>query len=147
MDEVTKKETKPSGVLILGGFNFLVLGIGSLFILASLYFRSGSQSFQVLLEQISKYFGAKPEAAMLKRAILAQMVVAAIFTLSGLGLLLRKEIARKITVYFSFLIVFLTFGAAILNGAIVREAFLQIIYPGILIFYFTHKNVEKYFKE
>jgi len=147
MDEVTKKETKPLGVLILGGFNFLVLGIGSLFILASLYFRSGSQSFQALLEQISKYFGARPEAAMLKRAILAQMVVAAIFTLSGFGLLLRKEIARKITVYFSFLIVFLTFGAAILNGAIVREAFLQIIYPGILIFYFTHKNVEKYFKE
>ena len=146
MTEITKKETRPLGVLLLGGFNFLILGLGSLFVLASLYFRSGSQSFQILLKELGKYLGAEPEATMLKKAILAQMVVAGIFTLSGLGLLLGKEIACKITVYFSFLVVFLTFGAALLNGAIIQQAFLQIIYPGILIFYFTHKNVEGYFK-
>jgi len=140
------KQTRPIGVLILGGVNFLILGLGSLLVLAVVYFRSDSQSFGALLEEMGKYL---PEAelgeSIIKKAILTQMMVAAIFALSGWGLLAGKEIARKATVYFAFFAVAITFVAVLLNRSIIGQAFLQIVYPGALIVYLTNRRVEDYF--
>jgi len=146
MKEINKKENRPAGVLVLGGLNFLILGLGSLLVLSFLYFRSDSQTFTALLAEMAKYFGAQPEVEVVKKVILIQMGVSAVFALTGLGLLLGKEAARKATVYFSFFVVLLTFAAALFNRGVVRQAFVQIIYPGILIVYLTNKNVEGYFR-
>lgn len=131
---------------LLGGVNFLILGLGSLLASALIYFRSDSQSFGVLLDEMGKYLPeAKLGEPIIKKAILTQMAVAAIFTVSGAGLLAGKEAARKGTVYFAFFAVAITFVAALFNRAIISQAFLQIVYPGALIVYLTNKQVEGYF--
>ncbi|MCF7908196.1 MAG: hypothetical protein K9L86_04945 [Candidatus Omnitrophica bacterium] len=141
-----QKETRPLGVSVLGGINFFIFGLGSLLVFSYVYLNSGSESFKDLLAEMGKYL---PEASlkeeMIKKAILTQVVIALIFTLSGWGLLQRKEIARKGTLWFAFLAVAITFTACLFNPAIIAQGFLQIIYPGALIVYLTNKKVEEYF--
>jgi len=56
-----------------------------------------------------------------------------------------KEWARKLTIYFCFFMVALVFISTILNPQLIGQAIFQIIYPGVLILYFTNKKVENFF--
>lgn len=152
----------PLGVVILGGLNLFVLGIASFifffFLHQSLSSSSTNNLFEgvnqekstsfagAFFEDIKKYFPEKElEEEQLKIALIMQMAIALIFFASGLGILLRKEKARRLTLYFSFFMVILAVLSVVFNPSTISQAILQIIYPGILILYFTSKKIEKYF--
>lgn len=155
-------EKLPLGVVILGGFNLFVLGIASFifffFLHQSLSAPSANNLFEgvgqekavsfadAFFEDIKNYFPEKElEEKQIKTALIMQMAIALIFFASGLGILLRKEKARKLTLYFSFFMVILALLSVVFNPSTISQAILQIIYPGILIIYFTSKKIEKYF--
>ncbi|MFH1519856.1 MAG: hypothetical protein ABIE75_04715 [Candidatus Omnitrophota bacterium] len=141
-----KRKKQPWGSLILGGFNFFVLGLLSLGIFLPVYFNPGSSASQALRGEFNKIISGGPlTTPQFKVIILSQAIIATIFLLSGLGILLRKEWGRRLTLYFSFFTVILTGVTALFNSLSINQAILQIIYPGILIFYFTNKKVESCF--
>jgi len=72
-------------------------------------------------------------------------MIALVFLASGIGLILKKNWARKITVYLSFALAFLIFLSILLSPAMIRFVILQIAYLGVLIIYFTNQNVESFF--
>jgi CBS domain containing-hemolysin-like protein len=140
-------DKKPWGILILGGINFFILGI--LFFLVSFiaYTKFSPQDLEKLFNKAD--FPARVNSeltpAPLKVALLSQMAISLIFIVSGLGVLLRKEWARKTTIYFSFSLVLLTFLSVLFYPALIKQLILQIAYLGTLIFYFTNKKVEEHF--
>ncbi|MBP7087662.1 MAG: hypothetical protein KBB01_00010 [Candidatus Omnitrophica bacterium] len=72
-------------------------------------------------------------------------MIALVFLASGIGLILKKNWARKITVYLSFALAFLIFLSILLSPAMIRFVILQVAYLGVLIIYFTNQNVENFF--
>jgi hypothetical protein len=132
---------KPIGVIILGIFNLVILGIIQL--VAFLI----PQNWQVI-DRMLKQNGAdiKLTPSLIKVMIIIQSAVSLFFIICGAGLLFRKEWARKLTVYFAFSIAALMLLSVLLVPSSTPQAMLQIIYPGILIIYFTNKNIEEYFK-
>ena len=137
---------QPPGVLIFGGINLFIFGLGSFLLSFFLYVGSEAAGFQEFLKELTEHF---PEASLtssqFEMLLGLQMAIAAFFALSGLGLILRKEAARKATLYFCFFIVVISFLAALLSRGLVGQAVLQIIYPGALIIYFTNKKIEAHF--
>ena len=156
------KVEKPLGVSILGGFNFFVLGLISLFSAFFVYLNiyspsneavlegSGQTAFsstgQLVYEEFKKYLPEETlNVAQFKAIIILQIIISVFFSIFGAGLILKKEWARRGTIYFSFLIVVIEFLLALMNPGLVKQAIFQIIYPGILIVYFTNKKIEGYF--
>jgi len=139
-------ENRPFGILFLGWINFFILGVASLAFFLTLYFNIHSPNSQIVLEEIKKYLpsGNAPEAYF-KIAVILQIAISCIFSLSGIGLLLRKEWARKLTLTFSFFITLVLFISVLFRSDLVKSAIGQIIYPGVLIFYLTNKKVQKHF--
>lgn len=142
----TQEKKKPLGILILGGFNFVVLGILSLGFFFLVYKDPASETGKVLLAEFSKYIPDQtltPE--QFKSIILSQIILAGIFLVSGWGILSRKEWGRRLTLYFSFFMVILAAVSVLFQSSLINSALLQIIYPGILIIYFTNKKIENHF--
>jgi Na+-translocating ferredoxin:NAD+ oxidoreductase RnfD subunit len=144
MDE----QKKPLGVTILGWINCAVFG--ALFFLMSLssYLKATPQD----LEKITEIFKSQGISSQItfqqfKIACIFYIGIAVMFFLSGLGLLLGKDWARKLTLAFAFLAVVVVFLAVLISPALIQQAIMQIIYPGILIIYFTNKKVEEYFRD
>ncbi len=112
----------------------------------SMYFYPQSQLSQKSLKEISAYL---PEITItqeqFKIVLILQMAISAIFAVSGLGLLLQKEWGRRATLYFSFAMVIIAFVAVLFSGTVITHSIVQIIYPGIMIFYLTSKKIEEYF--
>jgi len=144
--EEQKEEKRPLGVLILGGINLFIFGILFLLISLSAYFNITPKDLGDITSTLKKQnIDATITLSQFKSASITQAIVSLFFILSGWGLLLRKDWVRKITVYCAIgwtAIIFLVF---ILHPSYINYLFLQVIYPGILILYFTHKNVIKYF--
>jgi hypothetical protein len=143
MDE----QKKPIGVSIIGWLNCVVFGALFFFMSLSSYLKATPQD----LEKITEIFKNQGISAPItyqqfKIACLFYIGIASIFFLSGLGLLLGKEWARKLTLGFAFLAVIVVFLAVLISPGLIQQAIMQIIYPGILIVYYTNKNVEAYFK-
>ncbi|UCG34610.1 MAG: hypothetical protein JSW17_03695 [Candidatus Omnitrophota bacterium] len=138
---------RPLGVTILGGINCFILG-GAVFLLSILvYINLNPESWEAVLEMLKeKAQGLPLEYAQFKNSLLVQATIAAIYAVSGAGLLLRKEWARKLTLYFSFAMVLFLFISALTNPRFITQAVAQVFYPAILIIYFTNKKVESYFK-
>ena len=137
---------KPLGIFILGGFNFVVLGVLSLGFFLLVYKDPSSETSKALLAELSKYIpGQTLTPEQFKSIILLQMFLAGIFLISGWGILSRKEWGRRLTLYFSFFMVILAAIAVLFQSSLINSALLQIIYPGILILYFTNKKIENYF--
>jgi len=143
MDE----QKKPLGVSILGWVNCVIFGALFFFMSLSSYLKATPQD----LEKITEIFKSQGISSQItfqqfKIACIFYIGIALIFFLSGLGLLLRKEWARKLTLGFAFFAVVVVFLAVLISPALIQQAIMQIIYPGILIIYFTNKKVEAYFK-
>jgi hypothetical protein len=137
---------RPLGVTILGGINLYLFGLGSfvfsLLLLGGMFSGRG----QTIVEELNAYFPqGKFDSFQLRIIMGLQMVIALIFSASGAGIMLKKEWARKLTLYFAFFVVAVSFVASMVDASLIRQAITQIIYPGVLIVYFTNKNVEKYF--
>jgi len=142
----TQKKKKPLGILILGGFNFVVLGVLSLGFFFLVYKDPSSAAGKVLLAELSKHIpGQTLTPEQFKSVVLSQIFLAGIFLVSGWGILSRKEWGRRLTLYFSFFMIILAAVAVLFQSSLINSALLQIIYPGILILYFTNKKIEGYF--
>jgi len=136
-----QQKKKPVGVIIIGTFNLVVLGIIQLI---TFLIPQNWQIIDKLLKENGVNVNLSP--SLLKIMIIIQSAVSLIFIICGAGLLLKKEWARKFTVYFAFIIAALLLLSVLLSPASIRQAIFQIIYPGILIIYFTNRNVEDYFR-
>ena len=142
----TPEKKKPLGILILGGFNFVVLGVLSLGFFFLVYKDPSSGTGKVLLTEFSKHLpGQVLTPEQFKSVVLSQIILAGIFLVSGWGILNRREWGRRLTLYFSFFMVVLAAVSVLFQSSLINKAILQIIYPGILILYFTNKDVEKLF--
>jgi len=135
----------PTGILVLGGINLFIFGL--LFLSVSFFtYQELSARGDFLLSEIEKYIpNVEIESQQLKVVVLAQMAIALIFCTSGAGIFCRKEWARRLTIYFSFFLVIMALFSVLVAPSLAAQAILQVVYPGILIFYFTNKRVEKYF--
>jgi len=141
-----QEKKKPLGLLILGGFNFVVLGVLSLGFFSLIYKDPTSEASQTLLTEVSKHMpGQTLTPEQFKSVVFSQIILAGVFLVSGWGLLSRKEWGRRLTLYFSFFMVILAAVSVLFQASLINSALLQAIYPGILIFYLTNKDVEKLF--
>ena len=139
---------KPLGLLILGGFNFAVLGALSLVFFSLIYKDPASEASQTLLAEVNKYMpGQTLTTEQFKSVVLSQIILSGIFLASGWGILSRKEWGRRLTLYFSFFMVILAAVSVLFQSSLINSALLQIVYPGILILYFTNKKIENYFTQ
>jgi hypothetical protein len=136
-----QEKNRPLGIIILGTFNLIILGLFSLLSALS------PRSWQLVVNAIKeKGIVVSSSSNLFKTAASLQILVSLIFILSGLGLLLGKEWARKTTLYFAFCVVVIALLLAVFAPVFIKEASVQIIYPGILIFYLTKKDIEEYFR-
>jgi hypothetical protein len=137
----------PLGILILGGLNFFVFGLLFLLIFLGSFFRATPQD----LEKIAKLFkdnGMEVTMTFEQFRIIniTYILASLLFLVSGWGLLRKYEWARKLTVYFSFGVLFFIFITALFNFTLISQLIVYAIYPGMLIVYFTSKKIENYFK-
>jgi cytochrome b subunit of formate dehydrogenase len=138
----------PLGVLILAGINVLLFGIIPFIFFVSAFFNSPfpiEKISETLKKNEPLFSNINPH--QLKTLFLFQALIAFTFLISGIGLFLRKEWARKLTVYFAFLLLILTALSTLATPALIKQIILNAIYPAILVFYFTNKNIGEYFKD
>jgi hypothetical protein len=141
------KDKIPLGLLVLGAVNAFFFGLLAFVFSLIAYFGSTFEFIQKTLELIKEknpaFDSVTPE--MLKLVFLGQALIALIFLISGAGIVLRKEWARKLTIYFAFFLLLLVFLSALANPSLLTQMLLNVIYPAILIFYFTNRKLDKYF--
>ena len=138
---------RPLGVSIIGGANFIFFGLIVFFLSVFSYLSLSSGSGQAIIETLQEQFPDNEiTIAHIKTALVLQALISVFFCVSGFGLLKLKEWARKATLYFAFLLVLLALVTVLFNFRAISRIIIQIIYPGILILYFTNKEVEKHFK-
>jgi hypothetical protein len=137
----------PKGVLILGWISFLVFGVLAGIMFSTVYFFITPGNWAGFLEEIKRIVGQDTKLSLeyLKAALLAQLMLAAVFAVIGLGLIRKKEWARRTAIYLSFFLAAIQFIGVLFNPGMIGQTILNIIFPGSLIIYFTNKNVEKYF--
>jgi hypothetical protein len=135
------------GATILGCVNLFVFGLIPCGGLIFVYFKTDSELASMLQTMLLDTLNLELTEVQFKQAVLTQAMLSLPFVLSGIGLLSGKEWARKFTVICAFIIALLIAASIFFNPALIKEGILQIIYPGILIFYLTNKNVTEYFKQ
>ena len=144
--EPQKDKKRPVGVLLLGGINLFVFGILLFLIFISAYFNITSKDLAAVTDILKRQnIETAVTLAQFKSASIIQSIISIFFIVSGWGILLRKEWARKATVYFSFGWVLTVFLIFISHPSYISYLFLQVVYPGILVLYFTHKSIIEYF--
>jgi hypothetical protein len=141
-------EKKPVGIIIFGLLNCFLFGLLSFLVLV--YLKSNPQLFyKMFLESMEAH---KVNTAMIQEGVFENISVVSLifpffYILSGVGLLRGKEWGRKFTVFYAFGIVAITVVAVLLHRSFLSQAFFQIFYPGILLLYFTNRNVEEFFQK
>ena len=138
------KKKKPIGAVVLGGINLVIFGIVPL--IYSFSPRAMDEFMAIMEQNTGADIGAGSTAGFRKIAMVIQGAVSLFFIISGVGLIFRKEWARRATLYFSFLMVIMIVLTAVLQPALISQVIVQIVYPGVLIFYFTNKKVKEYFQ-
>ncbi|MCM8825906.1 MAG: hypothetical protein NC904_00085 [Candidatus Omnitrophica bacterium] len=136
---------KPLGVLILGSLNFLFLGLFNLFVNIYILINLKPNNLIHINEILLKRSLSQLTYSQLRAANIFNIFLSFIFLLSGLGVLLRKRWGYKLTVYFSFFWIIFGFLIIVINPAIFKHLFFHILYPGVLILYFTSKRIWGYF--
>jgi len=131
---------------IFGFINFLFFGVLGLITSILIYFypeKILNKFKEVLVEksnlvEISKNY--------INTANIINIIFSILFLIRGIGLILKKEIIRRFTIYFSFLFLILFFLSALVNAAFITNIIIFVIYLIILILYLTSKDIQKYFK-
>ncbi len=146
--ENKKEERLPLGVRLLGAINFYILGIVALIGSAFTYFTLTEEDLPQIRTFLSRAgVDVKLSYEEVKISSFISALVAIVYILSGWGLLRRKEWARRLTVYFAFAWVLLYFLTFLISPQTISQALIQIVYPGILIFYFTSRKIETRFQQ
>ena len=144
MDDTSSQRPKiVRGILILGMINVGWFGILLLAnLLLYIFLTIEPQLFETITELIrSRGIEATFTYTIVKAAILIQMIICFLYVISGVGILKRKNWGRKFTVCFASIYVFVLFVLTVLQPPIVKYTLFRIIYPGILIWYFTSKKI------
>ncbi len=137
----------PLGSVILGRINCFFFGILFFGVFLSVYTKISPEKFEIIIQILkNKGFYQEVTIEQFKLSLIVYMISSCIFFISGLGLLLKKEWGRILTLIFGFIIVIFTLLSVLAQPAFIKQAIVFTIYPGILIFYFTNKKVEKFFK-
>jgi len=137
----------PRGVRIISFLNVFVFGLlplsASLFVLFS---PSRMTEMLSLFAQVDSVFKNLAEK-QLRFLLLAQIGIGLVYFMTGLALMRGREKGRRATVALALAFLFLVLISVIINPAAVSQAVTNAVYPGIIIFYLTNKNVEQWFKE
>ena len=135
----------PLGVKILAAFNFFVTGILGLFAFLQLFGDNAKLVEVIKAMGGEKMLGSNFTPAQLRMMLLPQAGIALFFIVTALGVLYRKEWARKALVYFSFfLAVFMVLGV-VARPAAIAQIMVQAVHPGVMIYYFTGKKIVEWF--
>lgn len=136
---------QPLGVLIFAILNSVVFGAISFIFSISAYFSSALS--EKIIESFKKYDSAFSNlpSTIFGLMFLAQAIIALIFLISGIGIFLKKEWARKLTVYFSFFLLVIIFLSTLANPGLIKQGIVNALYPAVLIFYFTSNKVARHF--
>ena len=148
-EQLSKEQPKrPTGVAVLGGLNCFLFGAVWLLVLSFVYFRLDPQTWETTLDVLSDRMGQiNIDYAKFKKAVSFQMLLSAVFGVSGAGVLMRKEWGRRTTLCLAFLILVLVLVSAISYPAVIPQMLFHILYAAAMIVYFTNKQVEQYFKK
>ena len=110
------------------------------------YFKITPQDFERISQVLAdKNLPQEVTFQQLKASSAIFMIAGLIFLVSGLGVILRKEWARKMTLFFSFAVIIMILVASLAQPASVGFFMAFIVYFGIIIFYFTNKKIGNYF--
>jgi hypothetical protein len=135
----------PLGVKLIGLFNFTVTGLFSLAWVAVVFNDPAKLGEFVKSIGGDKLLDVNLAPQQLRMLILPQAGIALFYIVTAVGVLLRKERARKALLYFSFaLAVFMVLGV-LARPAAIMQIMAQAIHPGIMIYYFTGKSVVEWF--
>ncbi len=138
----TKPKKLPLGVMILGGLNCFI-GLSTLANYLSIT-PDNFQKFSQALE--ANRFSQEVTFQQFKAASSIFLLLAALFIASGVGVILKKNWARKITLYFSFIILIMILLSTLNQPGLISFFIIHAVYFAALIFYFTNKRVEEHFK-
>ncbi|MCF7873487.1 MAG: hypothetical protein K9L84_01380 [Candidatus Omnitrophica bacterium] len=131
----------PKGVLILG---VLIVIFGLLSLVN--YFTLDHNSYRDSLKRIGQNeISSQIKKDQIKIANQISLIISAFLLSSGIGILYRKELARKVMVWFSVFVVILFILAAVIQPASIIFAFPQFLFFSIVILYFTNKNIKDFF--
>ncbi|MFO8053222.1 MAG: hypothetical protein R6U54_04635, partial [Candidatus Omnitrophota bacterium] len=83
--------------------------------------------------------------SQMKMANNISLILSVFLLLSGLGILYRKEMARKVMVWFSVFIIILFVLAAIMQPSSIIFAFPQFLFFSLVALYFTNKKIKNFF--
>jgi len=131
---------------IFGFINFLFFGVLGLITSILIYFypeKILNKFKEVLVDksnlvEISKNY--------INTANIINIIFSIFFLISGIGLILKKEIIRRFTIYFSFLLLVLFFLSALVNYVFINNMIIFVFYLITLILYLTSKDIQEYFK-
>jgi hypothetical protein len=141
-----QRNNKPLGVLILGGISCFGLGLFFFILSLAAFFSATPEDTDQLNALIQKKgLDITLTTEHFKMISAFQVATSCMFFIVGRGILLGKYWARNTMIYVSFFWAFVLFAAAIINPSFIQYFIVQMVYPGVLILYFTNKNVERYF--
>lgn len=139
---------KPLGVVVFGGLNCFFFGIflafSSLIVYCGITPQSYSQINDILVRQ---GLNSTIPYEQYKIKVLLMAILALVFFISGLGVIIKREWGRKLTVYYSFALVIWMVTKAISAPDFIDTAFMRALYPAMLIFYFTGKRATQFFQK
>ena len=140
-----EEKRPPRGLSAIAIINISIFGLIALIFLIRL--NTNPQIHKQILSEMSFNEEIKLDEERIRSFSLIGAAIPLLYIFSGAGLLFKKRWAARLTLYFAFFYVALVLLTVLFNPVAIQHAFLQIIYPGILIFYFTNKNGEEYFKK
>ena len=131
---------------IFGFINFLFFGVLGLITSILIYFfpEKTLSKFKEALADKSNLIDISRN--YITTANIINILFSIFFIISGIGLILKKEIIRRFTIYFSFLLLVLFFLSALVNPAFIGNMIIFVFYLIILILYLTSKDIQRYFK-
>lgn len=144
--QIEPKHIRLRGVAILGFISLLVVGLLPVGSMLFIYFAPASTLASMIQTMALDKVGVELTETQLRHGAMLQAIVCVPFIAAGIGILRRKEWGRRLVVVYSFMIAALLFLGAVSTPAAMRDALVQLIIPGIFIFYFTKKAVIAYFQ-
>jgi hypothetical protein len=142
-----EQNRKPLGVIIFGSLNCFFFGIFLTFSSIIVYCGITPQAYSQINELLSRQgLNSAIPYEQYKIKLLLMAVLSFVFFISGLGLVIKREWGRKLTVYYSFALLIWMVIKAITAPSFIDTAFIRALYPAALIFYFTGKRVTQFFE-
>lgn len=145
-----EQEQMPKGIVILGRLNFYLFGLFIFLLVVAVFvylklIPTGWNNFLKIINE--SYPGMAISQDRFVIGIIIELIRAVLFMIAGIGVLKIKEWARILTLITGFISAVLIVISVITTPSLIAQGIIQIIYPAILVIYFTNKNVVSCFKQ